>query len=271
MNLSGPMVNENIQCFIDCANELLRADETMRALWLLDNMPAWRRDNPHPEITKLKNEVMKNIATASFYATDAGSELKTDPNVHRIMKHTLRGDMILKETKFLNTKLHKPTVFDLGPGEAFCPKLLIEEKVKFTYYPIFVNHPSFQHYYKDFESALGFPNTNHPNIFFACEVLEHLHKEDELRYEMNRHCGMADVIYISTPLHTFDTNCLDWKTKGALGHLRAYCPSEFILTVQRMFPEYNLNYFESQPQQIRGVWKDTKFDVVKAPIGEIFK
>ncbi len=269
--LSGPMVNENIQCFIDCANELLRADETMRALWLLDNLPAWRRDNPHPEVVKLKNEVMAKIATASFYATDEGAELQSDPNIHRIMKHTLRGDMILKEVRFLNKCGHTPIFADLAPGEYSFVRLLIDENTHFSYRPIYVNHPSYEHYKQHFEHMIEVYAGASPKIFFACEIIEHLHNVDELRYEMNRHCGMADIVHFSTPLHTFDTSCLDWRNKGALGHLQAFTPTEFFLAIQKLFPEYDLKLFHSQPMHIRGTLKGTKFQIINTAIEVIFK
>ena len=272
-SLSGPMKNENIQCFLDCAEELLRADETERALWLLDNMPAYRRDNPPAEVVTLKNEIMSQIATASFYATDKGCELVAHPEIHKIMKNSLRGDILVKEMKHLNSSGHSPIFVDLAPGEYAFVRLLIYEKIKFKYIPVWVNGPSYNHYLKDFESTLDDSLTpNEPKVFFACEIIEHLHKEDELRHNMNRSCGIADIIHISTPKHTFDTNCLDWRFKGPLGHLRAYCPSEFYRIVERLFPEYELTFFDHQPMHIRGVLKTTKFDSIKnTPIEAIFK
>ncbi len=269
---SGPMESFNVTCFVDAIHELVRSDEVANALWLCDHLPAWYRDHPPKEITELKNEIMKRMATPSFYATDAGCELTSHPDVHKAMKHSLRGDMIVKEIKHLNSNQTKPILFDVGPGEAWVPRLLIHEEVRFTYYPIYVNHPSYAFYKNQFESALGIPEENATKIFFACEVIEHLWKEDEIRFEMNRHCGLADVIHLSTPLYTFDRKCQNWMAdKKDLGHLRAYTPSEFFMKVQQMFPEYDLTLFKSQPMHIRGVLTSTKFEQLKTPAVELFK
>ncbi len=271
--LSGPMKDFKLQAFLDVANELVRSDEVANALWLLESgIPGFYRDFPPKEITDLKNEIMANIATSSFYATDSGAELQSDPNIHKIMKHSFRGDMLLKEMKFLNKNGFVPTLADLAPGEYAFVKMLIEEKTQFLYMPIWVNYPSYKHYHKDFESQMGgVPREDQPKVFFACEILEHLWHPEDLRYEMNRHCGMADVLFFSTPRHTFDTQCDDWRKKGALGHLRTFTPQEFVLQIQKLFPEYHLSFFDSQPMQIRATWKDSNFDVIKTPIEEIFK
>lgn len=258
------MVNENIQCFIDCANELVRADEVNRALWLLDNLPAWRRDHPHPDIVSLKNEIMKRMATPSFYSTDVGAEVQIPGDTHLAMVHTIRGDLLTKETKWLNANKFSPKVYDLGPGEFWTPKMLIHQGIEFTYYPIYMNHPTYQHYKKDFEHKISKEPNDQPKIFFACEIIEHLHHEEEIRYEMNRHAGSADIIHLSTPCYTFDYVCQDWKAnKKDLGHLRAYTPTEFFLKVQTMFPEYNIQMFSNEILHVRGVHKDTKFDLIK--------
>lgn len=267
------MVDENIQCFIDAANELVRADEVARALWLLDNLPAWRRDHPHPEIVALKDEIMARMATPSFYATDVGCEIEFPEDSFKHLRATLRGDLLTRETKWLNANGFTPKIHDLGPGEFSAPRMLIAEGVEFTYYPIYMNHPTYNHYKDKFEHKIVSGEIDQPKVFFACEIIEHLWREEEIRYEMNRHCGMADIIHLSTPLYTFDFTCTDWKAaKKDLGHLRAYVPTEFFLKVQSMFPEYNIQMFSNEIMHIRGTHKDTKFDLIKnTDIAEILK
>lgn len=270
------MVNFNLQAFIDAANELVRADEVANALWLLEKgIPAWYRDHPPQEVLDLKHEIYKRIATPSFYATDAGSELDTHPNVHLLMKQSLRGDIVAKEVRHLNSLKYRPGFYDFGPGEFWTPKLLISENLLFDYQPVWVNHPSYKHYLKDFESVLNKPSPAEPKIFWACEIIEHMWKEDELRYEMQRNIGMADLIHFSTPAYTFDTECVDWKaSKKDLGHLRAYTPMEFFLTITKLFPEYDLTLFGHKDihLHVRGVLRTTKFqDIKSATIETIFK
>ncbi len=270
----GPIKEFNVKCFVDAALELLRSDETLNALWILEkSIPAYYRENVPQEIHDLKQEIYSRMATGSFYATDIGCELLTDPNIHLSMRHTIRGDAIVKDTRHLNINGYKPNVVDIGPGEFFLPKLLLSENIVFSYWPVYMNHPTYQHYLKDFEHKLSKVENDRPTIFFACEIIEHLHEEKELRYEMNRNCnGLADIIHVSTPRETWDTNCLDWKAKGALGHLRTFSLSEFYFTVQSIFPEYDLNLWSNDIMHIRGTLKNTKFDLIKnTKLDDIFK
>lgn len=262
------MVNFNLQCFLDCANELLRADETERALHLLDNLPAYYRDHKPREVIELKREAMARLATASFYATSRGYELTAPPDSYLRGAESLRGIMIAQEIKTLNENDLMPHVLDLGPGEYWLPQMLNHKGLLFTYEPIFVNHPSHDQYQKSFaKNFLVYkqdpPEVDRPKILFAGEIIEHLWNESEIRFEMERHMGLADVVHISTPAYTFDYECIDWRSKGDIGHLRAYTPSEFQTTVWKMFPEYATQVYVSQILHARGVLQTTKFETIK--------
>ncbi len=272
--LSGPMKEFKLQAWLDVANVMVNADEVLNALWLLEKgIPGWYRDNTPKEISNLKNEIQARLATASFYATDAGCELLTDPNMHLVMKHSVRGDILDRVTKYLNKSGFRPKLYDLGPGEFVFVKMLMHEQADFSYYPIYVNHPTYEHYKKEFEHKISKEEDGQPKVFFACEILEHLQNPHDLRYEMMRHCRQyADVLEISTPMHTWDVNCTNWRaSKPDLGHLRTFTPSEFIAIVQEVFPEYNLTMFQSQPMHIHGTYNDSRFECIKDMTKEIFK
>lgn len=257
------MKNFNLQCFLDCANELLRADETARALSLLDNLPAWYRVNTPKEVTALKREIMKNIATAGFYATSSGYELTAPDESYTQTHNTLRGRLLINDVLELNKIDLLPHILDLGPGEYWAPRMLQHQKCLFSYEPVFVNHPSHNHYKKHFEEILDSSPKERPKILFAGEIIEHLWNENEIRFEMERHVGLADIVHISTPAYTFDYECLDWRTKGDLGHLRAYAPQEFHDVVVKMFPDYDMTVIVGRIMHARGVLKDTQFESIK--------
>lgn len=265
--MSQAIKDFDVSCFIKAAEELLRADETISALNLLSSLPAWYRQNPPKEVTDLKREVQSRVATASFYATSAGYELTAPEDSHIHVDQTLRGALLLKEIQELNIKGLQPHLLDLAPGEyAFC-RNLIHNKCDFSYQPSFVNWPSYNHYEKYFHDQLIDTNRKdlklHPKVYFCGEIIEHLWQEEELRYEMERQIGLADVIHISTPNMTFDFNCTDWRSKGDLGHLRTYTPQEFMNTVMRIFPEYQTQVMVSPILHARCVLKTTQFDIPK--------
>lgn len=257
------MVNFNVKCFIDAASELLRADETIRALHLLDNLPAYYREFPPKEVSELKQEIMAKVATGSFYATNRGHELEVCNDSYKTSDTTLRGKLLLEIVKHLNDNGATPHITDMGPGECWLPRMLEHHNTKFTYNPIYVNYPSYEKYKPYFEKHLSETPTDRPNIFFACEIIEHLWNEHEIRYEMQRQCGLADIVEISTPCYTYNYTQPDWKLIGDLGHLQAFTPKEFFGLLETMFPEYNHTHFVSQILHGHMVAKNSKFDVIK--------
>lgn len=251
--------------FIEAAKELLRADETERALNLLANLDAYHRDFPPIEVTELRNHIHSLIATPSFYATTIGIESDLTRNVHLAMDKSLRGGLLLREVKRLNDIGKVPHIEDLGPGEAWAPALLKWKGLKFTYKPVYLNHDAYKSHEPHFVEYLqDKPLPSQPVIAFACEIIEHLWHEEDLRYDMISNAGrLPDIIHISTPAGTFDHECMDWESKGRLGHLRAYTPTEFFTKVQSIFPEFNLIPYMSKILHVRGVLASTQFMYVK--------
>lgn len=258
------MTNFKLQCFLDAAEELLRADETLRALNLLENLPAYYRDHEPSQVTSLRRAVQAKLATASFYATSDNYELSAGAaETYLHMEKSLRGQLMIEDMKTCKSSQYIPRIIDLGPGEYWLPRMLTNNNFEFVYQPIYVNRPAYDFYKEHFKDALKSELTASPTIFFAGEVIEHLHNENEIRFEMERHSGLADLVHISTPKYTFDTACEDWKTKGDLGHLRAYTPREFYETVSKMFPEYTMVLYDSQILHARLVLKETAFSEFK--------
>lgn len=250
----------------------MRADETIRALDLLSNLPAYYRDHVPQEVIGLRREVQKRLASASFYATSADYELSAPAENYIGLQQTLRGQLIIQEIKLLNDKGYIPHIIDHGPGEYWLPRLLKHFQRLFTYEPIYVNHPSFVHYKQYFEKELVQirkekeaktpDDLQRPVIFFAGEIIEHLWREDEIRWEMERSVGLADIVHISTPTYTFDWPCTDWKVKKDLGHLRAYTPSEFDSTIKKMFPEYEVTSLMTAILHARCILKSSSFPTI---------
>lgn len=216
---------------------------------------------------------MSRVATSSFYAQASAYELSIPEGMHMRMKDSLRGHLLLNDVRSLNKQELIPHILDLGPGEYWTPMLLKESGLLFTYEPAYINFPSFDHYRSKFESNLvnykselkaKSPNDpTRPTILFACEIIEHLWNENEIRHEMERYIGCADIVHISTPNMTFDYECTDWKSKNDLGHLRAYTPDEFNLKVFNMFPDYNVHTLISQILHSRLTYKNSAFQTIK--------
>lgn len=259
-----PIKDFKLKSFIDVAEELLRSDETLRALDFIDNfLPGYYRDHIPKELVELKREIMGKIATSTFYATHKGFELTVSDEYCEEMGMTLRGLLIATDIANLNNNGHTPHVYDHGPGEGGLPILLKRKGLKFTYEQAYVNHPTYEATKHRFEAFEKPRLVGQPIIWVATEIIEHLHKEDELRYEMQNRCGIADIVHISTPLYTFNPNVMNWRDIGWLGHLRTYTPTEFQATVRRIFPEYTWTYYQSHVQHMRMFNAASPFDCIK--------
>ncbi len=253
----------DIEAIKRVVDNLVNHDEVANALWLLDKgIPARYREFPVPELLELKNEIMKRVATPSFYAHSVGESFIEDE--HKNAHNMLRGLVILQIVKRLNENNLKPHIYDHGPGTHWLPRMLLYHNLSFSYEPIYINTPSYDKFKPHFESVLQKSHKDvQPSIWVATEIIEHLWREDEIRFEMQRHAGLVDIVEISTPCHHFDTGKTDWKSSGDLGHLRGYTTKEFFDTVSKMFPEYKQVNIISQILHSHLINKNTKFKAVK--------
>lgn len=259
LDLTGSCQFFDSKPFIDAANILVAADEPLRALKLLEGLPGFYRDNIPSEIHELKRRIKRDLATPTFYMEEKPSPRYADDNaVNDIPKlfgeyvtTLLRGQLIQKDVLEMNHSI--PSILDLGPGEYWLPigmKYLIGRL--FSYKGVGLcnsNEAGARPFLDDL-----FPYLGKPNIFVACELIEHLHHEDDIRTEFERHAPDASIIHISTPKYSFDGRAdqIQWENKKGLGHLRTYTPREFHNVVARMFPEFQWKLWDSQILHMRG-------------------
>ena len=256
--MSRPMINFNVKAFLVSAEELVRADEIERALWHLNNLPAYYRDNEPREITALRNEILERIATPSFYKDSDSSPHVPDMEP---VKQTLRWQLLLKDVQELNKRGLTPHIVDYGPGEFWAPVLLAQASANFTYEPIGLSDVALNKMTPLFADHLCAPNPGQPKIFLALEIIEHLWNENEIKIEMLKAQGPCDIVHVSTPKYAYDYNRLNWKACPVLGHLRAYTPEEFFTKIRMMFPEYSdFSLYDSQILHVRCILKSSKLE-----------
>lgn len=254
----GEMVEFKLDAFLTAASELVRADEAERALWLLDNLPAYYRDHQPEEALELKREILKRIATPrSYIASD--KDMHLEPEYHVNMDRSLRGQLLVQEVIWLNEAGFVPHIVDCGPGEYWLPMLLNRKECKFTYQPVYLNEMAYQKAKSVIPNFAPNPG-NQPVIFVACEIIEHLWREEDLRTEMLYHADLADIVHVSTPKYTFGHNYTEWReTKKTIEHLRSYTPNEFANKVVYMFPEYKCQYMDSEIMHMRCLLQKSKY------------
>lgn len=245
----------NIQPFLDAANILVAGDEPLRAIQLLDNLPGFYRDYVPVAAVELKKKIYSLLATPAFYATNPYDQLVRHETAEQVIQQTLRGQLILKDVKELNEKNQTPHIIDLGPGEYWMAIGLKKLSCRFTYQDIGLctnaRLLAREHLLKEMDTQ---PEKEAPRIFIACELIEHLHHESDLRVDLERNGGNAHILHFSTPKYTFDGRAsqLNWALKGDLGHLRTYTPKEFHSVITKLFPEYAFTMYDSQIMHLRG-------------------
>lgn len=242
--------------FLQAANILVAADEPMRALSLLNNLPGYYRDHPPAQVQELMGEIYRLLATPAFYSTNPYDQFVRPETGAWTLQNTQRGVLIEQDVKAFNAEGKMPHLIDLGPGEYWLPIGLKQLGHTFTYHDIGLCGPA-RAKAKEFvgEFMRSETPTDRPVIFVACEIIEHLHHEEDIAVEFHRARANADIIHISTPKYTFDCRAsqLDWQKKGDLGHLRTYTPGEFFQVVSKMFPNYQFNFLDGQILHLRGL------------------
>lgn len=250
---AGKCEGFDVQDVVKVCNMLVAYDEPVRALQILDGMglPGYYRDNPPPEILHLKRQIYAKLATPNFYMHNIWDKQVDVERSLNALHGTLRGLLISKDIEALNQAGFTPHIVDMGPGEYWLPIGLHKTGHKFTYEDIglTVDAPEKA---REILPAEVFTKGDGPAVFVACEIIEHLYNEGDLRVEMQRHARNAEIIHVSTPKYTFDGRLsqLEWWKKGDLGHLRTYTPSEFWTVVTRMFWDYEWVCAEPNNTQI---------------------
>lgn len=245
--------------FIDAANILVASDDPLLAIKVLESLPAAYRDYVPAEIEEVKHAIYEKLATASFYFENPSLKKLAVPEEYlKVLPNVLRWQLIEKDVKELNERNVIPHLVDLGPGDYYLPLTLKHLKYKFTYFDISLCHMTRDMARQALKEEYFSDNTyDRPVIFIACEIIEHLHHERDILVECRRARLKPDILHISTPKYTFDNRAcrLDWREFGDLGHLRTYTLNEFYSIVKEMFPNYELQAFNSKILHIRGTKK----------------
>lgn len=235
--------------FIDAANILVAADEPLKALELIKNVPGYYRDNLDPQLKELREDIYARLATPTFYMSEDRITLPDPKDVLIDVEVLLRWKCIKNDVDQYNKQGIKPHIVDLGPGSYWLPIGLNAHSLDFTYQDISLNPISKPLIIEHLEGKYfdGMP-TGRPVIFVATEIIEHLHHEEDILSEIYRLGYRPNIVHISTPKHTFDYRAerINWRNYGTLGHLRTYTFGEFLLTIHRLFPGYKVTAYDHQ-------------------------
>lgn len=244
--------------FLEAANILVAGDEPLRAMHLLrDCVPGYYRDHMPESFRELISDIEVLLCTPTFYMTNKYDAMVRADDADFVVLNTYRGKLIEQDIKELNAAGKTPHLVDLGPGEYWLPIGLSKLGYDFSYKPIGLCAEALTKAMPFIEKHLRDPRPDQPGVFVACELIEHLHNEADIRVEFMKEKRPFKHIHISTPKYSFDgqKDKLSWRSLGDLGHLRTYTPSEFQRVVLGMFPEYDWAFGDDQIMHLKGTRK----------------
>lgn len=216
--------------YLDCVESMILADEVERALWMLDNLPAWYRDNIPERAREIRRELHSALFTPAQYAA-ADRETETC-DISQLKEYFPPRAEILAETL---GAYNYPNIMEIGPGSFWLPHALANKGYNFSYEYQSLGGPGFR----------SEVNPDGPNIFVAFELIEHLHNELEIYQAYLKFKKPARHVFLSTPLYTYGGGMTSWRNQ-ALGHLRAYTPKEFGDAAQRIFQEFKFTVYKCE-------------------------
>lgn len=214
----------NVDVYLAAAEMMINSDEVERALWMLDNMPAYYRENPPKRAIEIREALHRQLFTSVQYRGIYKS-VNISPEhtaAHWPLRAQILEDIVAKE----NANDSKPHIMELAPGSFFIPEGLKHKGRHFTY-----EHKSID----DTDYPQEEPAPGAKIIFCAFEIIEHLANEWEIYQNYLKFQRPSNSVLISTPLFTFAGGLPDWETRP-LGHLRTYTPNELHKICAEMFP-----------------------------------
>jgi hypothetical protein len=259
---SIPYFNQYLPHLLAWADFLIQTDEAEFAeLLLTRGLPAFYRMNPPQEVLDLKKKLHQFMMTASDYIKNPKDVDLVDPiRAKLIVEQMLRGRLVHRSVMEYNNKGIIPHLHEAGPAEHWLPIGLKELGCKFTYTATYLSqaaHNKAAPYLEGFLVAA--PPVGVPQIYVACEIIEHLKDEKEIVWMMNKANIDPVEVHLSTPLFTFGGGLPNWKDAeyvGQGGHLKTFTPTEFIHTAQSLFPQYGFTFYENPIMSLVGRKRD---------------
>lgn len=228
----------DVDMYLLMIEQMITCDEVEKAMWMLDNMPAYYRDNvPHGTI-RIKEQLFKKFFTTADYA-DMSPELFNEASrlskeaVQKEFKSIIRFYKIYEVVRQLNEAGITPHIIEYGPGGFAIPYGLNSFDLRYTYFAQGLNVVAInkvKNTLPQWTEELGAYN-----IFVCYEVIEHLTDVGEIYHFATKHCSFYDRVLISTPKYTWAGGFPDWYNRD-LGHLRTYTPRDLLSFGMKYWP-----------------------------------
>lgn len=211
--------------WLDLVECYFNSDEVELGLWLLDHPPSYYRENPPERAVKMRERIHRQLWTPIQYRGIYSGALITPEEAIAMWSHRFHmAEQVVANAINAGQEVH---VMELAPGAHILPAGLIAKGHLFTYESMALD-----------TQPLGTPpGPEAINLFVCFELIEHLSNPMEIYQNYLKMGRVADIVMISTPLHTYGGGFTGWASRE-LGHLRCYSPTELHEICMKMFPGY---------------------------------
>src|SRR3954469_24850659 len=241
----------NVDMFLDIVEQMIVADETERALLMLDNMPGFYRDHVPDRARTLKDRLLRKLYTTADYIGSAPAgqiellrELPADQINDLYMTKLTRAQVALALCQSLNKQGIKPHIHEVAPGSYWLPIGLKKNEVQFTYQAVSLDGGR-NDQIRDFLGDSWAVSESDAQIFICYELIEHLANPTEIYQHYLKANRPFSHVLLSTPKYTVSTAVPNWYD-AELGHLRTYTPAEFGQFAHRHWPKYEWSLYQDE-------------------------
>jgi len=203
----------NLDTYFSLIDMYIASDEVETALYLLDNPPAYFKDNPPQRLIETREALHRQLWTPIEYkGIYEGVEGDYWPHRAEVLENVIKA------------KPGPYHIMELAPGSRFIQKGLEKKQYPFTYE------------WRSLDECVGaVPMPSSLNVFVCFELIEHLSNPAEIYQGYLKFGKKADIIAISTPLYTYGGGMgFEWRNRP-LGHLKTFTPSELHTIVAGLF------------------------------------
>lgn len=239
--------------------KMIQSDEIQIALQMLDNVPAWYRENYPPELAAIKQKIYQQTYDQIEYATDQDEyDFACNPKAAADQWNTTycypRNEIINAVVEGYNKQGMAPWVLDVGCSHGNMPMGLLSQGSRIHYKGLAPNYRASQKLRENIGDGFWreYPEVNQPTILVCTEVIEHCMNPHDVVHTAHKEGVLFDQIILSLPLGCLYGGLPDWSTRR-LGHVRGWTELEFKEFAAKSFPGYSWTHTRHHSQVLHGV------------------
>ena len=226
--------------YLDSVEQMICADEIETALYMLDHLPGFYRDNVPQRAVDLKKTLYRQLLTTEEYVFDTAEIKEVNESIHNrplseqyLNQHFHpRGPIAISLVKRINDMGFMARIVEVGPANYWLPAALNGLELNFKYDAYSISAVA-QHIKVSKDS-----DRPTKTIFCCFETIEHLWNPEDIYHYYCKSEIDADYILLGCPKYTLYGGLPNWEDRE-LGHLRTYTPKDL-----QMFAEkyWNMNW-----------------------------